>query len=151
LAVYTYRQWRYTRSVDQAVELDQDDFDSRIYVVAHSSYNPRAQLVEGYSQQGGRVGIVHVELNQPMVSLVLSVVAHELFHTLGATDKYGENGYCLIPEGLAEPDKQPLFPQDYVEIMSRNRPLAPRREVPLDQLEELRVGPLTAKEIGWTE
>ena len=105
--------------------------------------------MEGYSQQGGRVGIVEVELNEEMVDLVLSVTAHELLHTLGAEDKYDASGHTLIPEGLAEPDKNPRFPQRYVEVMTRNRPLSETEERILGDLSELRVGPLTAREIGW--
>lgn len=149
LVTYTYRQWRYTRAVDRALGLDHDAFDCRIYAVARPTSNPRAQLVEGYSQQGGRMGFVRVELNQAMVPLVLAVTAHELMHTLGATDKYDERGASRVPEGLAEPELEPLYPQRCVEIMARNRPLARGREVALDSLNELCVGPYTARELRW--
>lgn len=149
LVIYTYEQWRYTRSVDGALDIDTGDFDSRVYVVARPSFNPRAQAVEGYSQQGGRLGFVQVELNQAMVDMVLAVTAHELLHTLGASDKYDAGGFSVVPEGLAEPDRHPRFPQRFVEVMARNRPLGPGREVPIDTVDELRVGPATAREIGW--
>ena len=143
-------QWSYLSAIDDQVGLNTHLYDSRIYVVARPPANSSVQLVEGYSQQGGRVGIVEVELNEEMVDLVLSVTAHELFHTLGAEDKYDPGGHTLIPEGLAEPDLSPRFPQRYVEVMARNRPLSESQERILDQLEELAVGPLTAREIGWT-
>lgn len=149
LVTFTYRQWRYTRAVDRALGLDRDAFDCRIYAVARPTSNPRAQWVEGYSQQGGRMGFVRVELNQAMVPLVLAVTAHELMHTLGASDKYDERGASRVPEGLAEPELEPRFPQRCAEIMARNRPLAPGREVPLESLNELCVGPYTARELRW--
>lgn len=144
------RQWSYLSAIDDQVGLDAQRYDSRIYVVARPPASTSMQFVEGYSQQGGRVGIVEVELNEEMVDLVLSVTAHELFHTLGAEDKYDSEGHTLIPEGLAEPDLSPRFPQRYVEVMARNRPLSENQEHILDRLEELSVGALTAREIGWT-
>ena len=59
-----------------------------------------------------------------MVDFALFVFAHELMHTLGATDKYDGAGAALIPSGLAEPDAVPRFPQRFVEVMARNRPVA---------------------------
>ena len=149
LARHGYRQWSYLSAIDAQVGLDPTPYDSRIYVVARPPADASVQFVEGYSQQGGRVGIVEVELNEEMVDLVLSVTAHELLHTLGAEDKYDTRGQTLIPEGLAEPDKTPRFPQRYVEVMTRNRPLSHTEERILGDLNELRVGPLTAREIGW--
>jgi hypothetical protein len=43
-----------------------------------------------------------------------------------------------------------VFPQDYAELMARNRPLDASREVPPSSLDELRVGEKTAAEVGWT-
>ena len=149
LARHGYQQWSYLSSIDAQVGLNSARYDSRIYVVARPPADTSIQFVEGYSQQGGRVGIVQVELNEEMVDLVLSVTAHELLHTLGAEDKYDATGHTLIPEGLAEPDKHPRFPQRYVEVMTRNRVLSETEERILDDLSQLRVGPLTAREIGW--
>lgn len=149
LPEHLYRQWSYLSAIDASVGLNAQVYDSRIYVVARPPASASVQFVEGYSQLGGRVGIVEVELNEEMVDLVLSVTAHELFHTLGAEDKYDAAGHALVPEGLAEPDRSPRFPQRYVEVMARNRPLGNHQERSLDHLDELSVGPLTAREIGW--
>jgi hypothetical protein len=146
---HLYQQWSYLSAIDDQVGLNSGEYDSRIYVVAHPPASDSVQFVEGYSQQGGRVGIVEVELNEEMVDLVLSVTAHELLHTLGAEDKYDASGHTLIPEGLAEPDRNPRFPQRYVEVMARNRPLSENQERILDSIDELAVGPLTAREVGW--
>lgn len=146
---HSYQQWAYLSKIDEAVDLDAGLYDSRLYLVASPPAQESIQFVEGYSQHGGRVGIVEVELSKPMVDMVLHVAAHELLHTLGAEDKYDASGRTLIPEGLAEPDKVPLLPQRYVEVMSRNRPIDATTERPLDTLDELRVGARTAEEIGW--
>ena len=98
---------------------------------------------------GRRPETVEVQLQATMVDFALIVAAHELFHTLGAQDKYDEFGHVLVPDGLAEPDRTPTFPQLFVEVMARNRPLSPEVEEPPASLHELRVGPATAREIGW--
>jgi len=79
------------------------------------------------------------------------VIAHELLHTLGATDKYdpGSN-QPRFPDGYAEPGRQPRLPQEYAEIMAGRTPLSATQSVTPDGLEHARVGPATAAEIRWT-
>ncbi len=85
-----------------------------------------------------------IELDASTVDLALFVVAHELFHTLGASDKYDANGRAMIPDGLVEAQRVPLYPQRYAEVMTRNLVLAAGSERPPDSLAELGVGTLTA-------
>ena len=107
-------------------------------------------MVEGRGEQGGRVGVVEVELDETMADLTLIVVSHELLHTIGASDKYDAHGRALVPDRLAEPDRAPLFPQRFAEIMARNRPLDGKgNEAIPDRLDDVAVGPATAREIGW--
>jgi hypothetical protein len=95
---------------------------------------------------------VQVELDAAatVVDFALVVVAHELFHTLGASDKYDAAGRPLVPSGLAEPERQPLYPQTYAEIMTRDRPVSPTAGMVPDRLDDFAVGAVTAREIGWT-
>jgi hypothetical protein len=147
-ARYAYQLHRFTRDVDARAGVSRGDLDSRIYLVLRS---PSAHgIVEGMSEQGGRVGIALAELDASTVDISLFVAAHELFHTLGASDKYDPmTGSALMPDGLAEPGRVPRVPQRYVEVMARNRPIAPGREVRPESLDELWVGKETAWEIGW--
>jgi hypothetical protein len=149
LARHAYDQWRWTRAVDRGSELETAGFDSRIYVVVRAPSDSARSWVEGSSEQGGRVGIARIELEPSSVGLALFVVTHEFFHTLGATDKYDEQGRALIPAGLVEPDRVPLYPQRFAEVMTRNVVVAPGRERPPESLAELGVGDETAREIGW--
>lgn len=149
LAQYAYEQWRYLDRIDEKAGIPSRDLDSRVYVVARPGNAGELQFVEGRSQQDGRVGVVAVQLAESMVDFALFVATHELFHTLGATDKYDETGHAMVPDGLAEPELVPTFPQRYVEVMARNRPLSPEIEEPPASLDELRVGAATAREIGW--
>jgi len=149
LAVHAYDQWRWTHAIDRGTALPVSRFDSRIYVVVRTPQDSRRSLVEGSSELGGRVGVARIELEPGTVDLTLFVVAHELFHTLGANDRYDESGRALIPDGLVEPALNPLYPQRYAEVMTRALVLSPGVERPPESLAELGVGAVTAREVGW--
>lgn len=146
-ARYAWDLHRFTSDIDARAGVATRGFDARLYLVL-SPPTDRA-VVEGMSQEGGRVGIARAELDDASVDIALFVAAHELFHTLGASDHYGPDGRALVPSGLAEPDRVPLYPQRFAEIMARDRPLSPTDEVRPESLAELAVGPSTAREIGW--
>jgi hypothetical protein len=77
------------------------------------------------------------------------VIAHELLHVLGATDKYqSATGDPDFPSGYAEPDRQPLYPQVAAEIMGGRIPLSTYKSVMPASLAECRMGHKTAEEIG---
>ena len=144
--------WRYARRNDEVAGVPDalgEAYDGKVYVVLSAPRSSRRALVEGLGQDGGRIAIAHIELSQDSVDFGLFVVAHEAFHLLGADDRYGPDGNAIIPDGLGDPDRQPLYPQDGAEIMARGRVLAPGREEPPGDLVELRVGAATAREIGW--
>ncbi len=145
---YNFDLWRYASAVDDRANIE-TDHDIRIYVRARTPDSAERQMVEGASQHGGNLGLVDVDLDESSVDFGLFVVAHELFHTCGAEDKYDARGLALVPEGLAEPELRPPFPQRYAEVMARGRPLAPGVETPPTELGDLRVGHQTAGEIGW--
>ena len=149
LGAHAWRQWRYVRKVDDLSGVASRAYDGRLYVTVRPPTRGGKTMVEGFSEDGGRIGTVSVELDDGMVDLALLVVAHELLHTLGATDKYDARGHAVVPFGLADPDLEPLYPQTHVEIMARNRPLALGKEVTPESIDELRVGSKTAREIGW--
>jgi hypothetical protein len=146
----TWALWRWTSRLDTSAHLDSASFDSRIYVAAKAPVSEERAMVEGESEEGGRIGAVEVELDASMVDLALFVAAHELFHTLGASDQYDATGHTLIPGGLADPTRVPPLPQAFAEVMARNRPVGPGVEVPPETLDELAVGLETANAIGWT-
>jgi hypothetical protein len=150
LAQHAYEQWRWTHAVDVGSQLPARDFDSRIYLLLRAPRDSARSLVEGSSEFGGRVGVARIELGSNTVDLALFVVSHELFHTLGASDKYDATGRTSTPDGLVEPERVPLYPQRYAEVMTRNLVVAPGSERLPDSLAELGVGRLTASEIGWS-
>lgn len=150
LARHAWDQRGWLGGVDPAAGVVPEHFDTRIYVEARRPASEQRSFVEGESQEGGRIGVVAVELDPSMADFTLFVVAHELLHTLGASDKYGPDGFALVPQGLAEPARVPRYPQRYAEVMARSRPLAPGREAVPASLAELAVGEVTAREIGWS-
>jgi hypothetical protein len=79
------------------------------------------------------------------------IVAHELLHTLGATDKYDPStNLPSFPAGFADPDQSPAYPQRRAELMAGRIPIdSDTAEIPQSLL-EVTIGPLTAREIGWT-
>jgi hypothetical protein len=145
---YAYALHRFTSDIDGRANVPTRGFDARLYLVLRAP-SERA-VVEGMSEHGGRVGIARAELDTDSVDIALFVAAHELFHTLGALDHYGPDGRVLVPDGLAEPDRSPPFPQAFAEIMARNRPVSATEEERPESLAELAVGPSTAREVGWT-
>jgi hypothetical protein len=151
LVQQTYQLWRYISHINTEAQVPSSGFDSVIYVVAEPVQNEELKFVEGFSQQGGKIGVTRIQLDTSTMDLCLFVVAHELLHTLGATDKYDAAGHTLIPEGLANPEQIPLYPQAQTEVMARNRVLSLDTERIPETLEELRVGSFTAREIGWQQ
>jgi hypothetical protein len=144
----SYGLWRFARASDSASGLE-GSFDGTIYVALSAPRSARRALVEGLGQDGGRIAVTRLELSLDSVDFGLFVVAHELLHLLGAGDRYGADGMALVPDGLGDPEREPLYPQDSVEVMARGRVLEPGREKPPSDLDELRVGRRTATEIGW--
>jgi hypothetical protein len=77
------------------------------------------------------------------------VIAHEFLHTLGATDKYSPaSGQPIGPDGLAEPQLEPLYPQRYAEIMGGRIAVAEDDSIIPTSLDYAVIGPLTAREIN---
>lgn len=150
LARYTWDKRAWVSSVDDAVGLASGGLDARIYLVARPVADGLVRTVEGVGEDGGTIGIVQIDLSDDTVDLALFVAAHELFHLVGAEDRYGPTGDVLIPSGLAEPGLEPRYPQRFTELMARQRPISATRQVLPESLDELRVGETTAREIGWT-
>jgi hypothetical protein len=148
---FALRSYRASQAINALVELSPGSYDSIVYVYIAPAVATQRAMVEGNSEQGGKLSFVRVELDAGMVDTALFVVTHELFHTLGATDKYDSSGKTQIPQGLPEPERTPLYPQRFAEVMARNRVLSATKEVIPDTLSELAVGYQTAREIGWSK
>jgi hypothetical protein len=101
--------------------------------------------------QRGLTAVVHVFASRSQEAQNRIVITHELLHTFGATDKYDlTTGLPRYPEGFAEPELMPRYPQQLAEIMAGQMPLSATEARLPDNLEDERVGALTAREIGWS-
>lgn len=109
-----------------------------------------ATAVEGLAEKDGKRGVVLGNVDETELSLELVALVHEVLHCVGATDKYDADGRAVEPGGLVEPDRTPRWPQPFGEVMVGEVPLGPREGRPIQSLDEARVGPATAREVGWT-
>jgi hypothetical protein len=122
----------------------------RLFVLYHDP-STLDHAPDSHGLQKGLVGVVHVFATSAMAGSNNIVIAHELMHTLGASDKYDlGSGAPLYPIGFADPKRQPLYPQPQAEIMAGRRALNPRDFDMPASLRDVVVGPATALEIRWT-
>ena len=109
-------------------------------------------LEDSVGVQKGMFGIVNAYTGRRHRGRNNLIIAHEFLHTLGASDKYElGTGQPIPPDGLAEPDRRPLYPQRYAEIMGgRIAESASDAMIP-QSLSYAVIGPATAAEIGLTD
>ena len=121
----------------------------RVFVLFHDP-TFRRSVPHSVGLQKGLVGVVHAFAEDEMTPENNVVIAHEILHTLGATDKYDPVTLePIFPIGYAEPDRQPLVPQTLTEIMAGRYLAGPGRLEMPDSLRDVRVGTATAMEIRW--
>jgi len=117
-------------------------------------YDPATSpsLPHSVGLQKGLFGIVSAFADRTMEGSNDTVIAHELLHTLGAIDKYDiATNQPLHPVGFAEPDRDPLYPQQRAELMGGRIPVSETESRIPSSLRQVVIGPLTAREIGWTK
>jgi len=123
--------------------------DIRLYLLYHDPENNRV-LGHSTALNKGRIGRVNLFASPAYAKKNLVVTAHELLHTLNATDKYDlQNTLPVYPDGYAEPDKTPLYPQNFAELMGGR---IPQNETEADIPKSLKhtvIGEKSAREIGW--
>jgi hypothetical protein len=125
--------------------------DINMYVLY---YDPKSKVRLDHSLglQKGLIGVVYGYADRKLNGKNNVVIAHEFLHTVGATDKYDlATGQPLLPDGYAEPDRKPLYPQAFAEIMSGAIPLSDSESEMPDSLEVCLIGEKTAREIHWIE
>jgi hypothetical protein len=121
----------------------------RLFVLYHDPQRtPRVRHSLGL--QKGLIGVVHAFATPQMRGANNIVLAHELLHTLGATDKYDpRSDQPSYPDGYADPTQQPRWPQRRAEIMAGRMALSQSEALMPDDLRNVIIGDLTAREINW--
>ncbi len=122
----------------------------RIFVLYHEAQDNKI-LEHSLGLQKGLLGIVHAFASNQQTKQNNIVIAHELLHTVGATDKYDPAGNPVIPDGLAEPERKPIYPQRRAEIMAGTVALSTTKSKMASGLKQAVIGTKTALEIGWRE
>lgn len=125
--------------------------DIKLYLLYHDPVtNPR--LAHSTALNKGRIGRVNVFADKTYAKQNLVILAHELLHTVKATDKYDvSTGLPVYPDGFAEPDKMPLYPQRFAELMGGRVPIREdAAEIP-KRIDLTLIGNKTAREIGWIQ
>jgi hypothetical protein len=121
----------------------------RVFVLYHAPRGGRA-LAHSVGLRAGMIVVANAFAGADEEGGNNVVIAHELLHTFGATDKYDPAGNLpLFPDGYAAPRAEPLYPQSHAEIMGGRIPLSrSEAEIPRS-LEQTLVGAATAREINW--
>lgn len=108
------------------------------------------RLAHSLGLQKGLIGVVNAFADKKMSKENNVVIAHEILHTVGASDKYDpRTNLPLFPIGFADPDKEPSFPQKKAEIMAGRIAVAVNKAEAPASLKKVVVGNTTATEIRW--
>jgi len=98
------------------------------------------------------VGVINAFASPAMAGSNNTIIAHELLHTLGATDKYDPaTNLPRFPDGYADPEQHPRYPQEYAEIMGGRIPLTTSQAETPRSLAQTLIGQATAREIKWLQ
>ena len=129
---------------------EQDDISPDVRMFVRYHHPDRVLVLENsVGLQKGMFGIVNGYAGRRHRGANSVIIAHEFLHTLGATDKYDPaSGQPNEPNGLGEPDKSPLYPQKFAEIMGGRVALAADDAVIPRGLKYALIGPITAREIN---
>jgi hypothetical protein len=125
--------------------------DIRIFVLFHDPALT-ATVPHSLGLTKGLLGVVYAFAAPEMSGENNVVIAHELLHTVGATDKYDPvTDAPRFPDGYGDATQTPLYPQLTAELMAGRRAMAPDAGQQAMSLDEVVIGPVTALEIRWPQ
>lgn len=119
----------------------------KLFLLYHAAQDGVA-LEHSLGLQKGLIGVIHVFADSKQRRQNAIVIAHELLHTLGASDKYAEGNWPIYPDGYAEPELPQSVPRRQAEIMAGRHIDAAGKLVMPESLEQCVIGPATAREIN---
>ena len=122
--------------------------DLRLFVLYHDpATHQRLDFSVGI--QPGQIALVKAYAGKKFNGDNNVILTHEMLHTLGATDKYDYSSLQpFFPEGYANPEWRPLYPQEQAELMGGRIPSSQNRSEIPRSLDQTMIGELTAREIG---
>jgi hypothetical protein len=124
--------------------------DIRIFVLYNKTGTGAETLERSLGLKKGLIGLVRSPAGASAEPYTNFIIAHEMMHTIGAYDKYDKKTlFPRFPEGFAEPELEPLYPQELAEIMGGRIPLGKGDFAQVRGLNEVVIGEKTAMEIKW--
>ena len=121
----------------------------RMFVLYHDPERV-THVAHSLGLQKGLIGVVNAFASEEQAAENNVVFAHELLHTVGATDKYDpRTNQPAYPDGFAEPDREPRYPQEFAELMAGRIPVSESQAEMPRGLQQVLIGTKTAREINW--
>ena len=140
-----FRLWAWHRTPD-----DGGLTRVRMFVV-YQTGEDNTPLQHSLGMQKGLMGLVYAYSMSAQTAQNNIVIAHELLHTVGASDKYNHYGGPLMTIGYANPSRAPLYPQRNAEIMAGRIPTSASSSYMAESLRSVIINSYTANEINWLE
>lgn len=114
-------------------------------------HNASAKILDGSkSFSKSRVGVVNLQINQAKSQHNVEL-AHEILQIFGAQEKFDlVTGQPNYPNGYADPNQDPLYPQYKAELMAKHIPISKIENVMPQNLSQTMISEATAKELGWS-
>ena len=141
-----FRYWAYRNTPDDESNLHR----VRVFLLYHEAAEDK-YLQHSLGLDKGLLVIAHVFASPYQEQQNNIIIAHELLHTVGASDKYNIANQPVFPDGYAEPDNTPLYPQILAEIMSAKIPVSASQSKMAESLKQCIIGEKTAREINWIQ
>ncbi|MBQ0725452.1 MAG: hypothetical protein KBT50_08300 [Cycloclasticus sp.] len=128
-----------------------DDTSKTINVfIRYHQPNENEPIAHSLGLQKGLIGVVNGYAGESFQARNNVVIAHEILHTVGASDKYDlASGQPIFPQGFAQPDKQ--FKQKKAVLMAAKIPLSSTESLMPASLKNCIISVETATEITWIE
>ncbi len=139
-----FRAW----ALYQSYHNDKEAFNINLFISYYDTSTTQS-LRHSVGLQRGLIGLINGFASKNYNGSNNLVIAHELMHTMGASDKYDQSNSPIHPSGFADPYQEPLFPQYLAEVMGGRIPVSATRARIPQKLDQVVVGAYTAAEIGW--
>ena len=124
------------------------DKDIRLFVEYYADEGTDSHVSVGL--QKGLFSLIKNYTGKEYVERNNVIIAHEMLHTLGATDKYHPVTLLpLYPEGYANPALGRNQAQEKAELMGGRIPISADIAIVPESLDVCLIGEQTAKEISW--
>ncbi|MGV6851763.1 MAG: hypothetical protein ACWA5R_06255 [bacterium] len=141
---FRYWVWKQQHSDEPSSDLD------LFYILEPTKNRPVLHIDNSFALQKVGAGVINAIADRSFRGHNQLILAHELMHLFGATDKYDlATNLPKFPDGYADPASNPLHPQKMAELMGGRIPINKTLAVMPKNLSKVIIGNKTAKEIGW--